>query len=162
MALAYMRGAVVVSEELQNTTSACCPTREQAASPSTMPPAHEDTAKQREKMAPPPVIVSFFTLVMSPGALVPCIAAALIDRAKGERLTELFTSVGTRSWGQGSWIKSHRKSEPKVDDRMPRRTCALHERREKQTEDLFWTLFGHVHQINEEDERRKAVLSVIV
>ena len=69
MALAYMRGAVVGSEELQNTTSACCPTREQAASPSAMPPAHEDTAKQREKMAPSPVIVSF-TLVMSPGALL--------------------------------------------------------------------------------------------
>ena len=105
-----------------------------------MPPAHEDTAKQR-KMAPPPVVVPF-TLVMFPGSLLRrCCAAASIDRTKGERLTELFTFVGTRIGGRGSWIESHRKSEPKGDDRMPRRTCALHERREEQTKDLFWTLF---------------------
>ena len=73
--------------------------------------------------------------------LAPCFAAAFIDRTKGERLTELFTFVGTRIGGRGSWIESHRKSEPKGDDRMLRRTCALHERREEQTKDIFWTLF---------------------
>ena len=139
MALAYMRGAVVGREELQNATSAmqCVLSHPRTGCFSLRNAARMRTPQSSARWR----LYQSLSLLLLLCSLAPCFAAAFIDRAKGKRLTELFTFVGTRIGGRGSWIESHRKSEPKVDDRILRRTCALHERSEKQTKDIFWALF---------------------
>jgi hypothetical protein len=82
-----------------------------------------------------------------------------VDPAKEERSAALFASWVEEVGAEASREESQRESELGADDGMLRSTHSALVPGEL-TEDEFWTrYFFRVHQIDQEEERRKAVLS---
>ncbi|KAN0107375.1 hypothetical protein V8E52_010206 [Russula decolorans] len=130
-------------------------------SASTTPSAHEDTIS-RGKAVPTPIVVSS-TPATRRGALLCALrenpAILRVDPAGEERSAALFVSWVERVGAEASRDESRRESELGADDEALRSTRSALVPGEL-TEDEFWTrYFFRVHQIDQEEERRKAVLA---
>jgi len=179
----FLRGASVLLRDAVRVV----PPEEVDSSPSasTTPSAHESTMS-RGKAVPTPIIVSS-TPVTRRGALLRALrenpAILRVDPAGEERSAALFASWVERFGAEASREESRRESELGADDGVLRSTrsalgechllfscrpvgrCVVDFSWEclvpgELTEDEFWTrYFFRVHQIDQEEERRKAVLA---
>jgi len=130
---------------------------------SVVPPhAHDGPARTRRKAPPSPVAVASATAGTRRGALLYALRAnpaiLRVDPAKEDRSAAQFMAwveAGTDAIHD----ESRRESELAANDGLLRNTrSALVP--EELSEDEFWTrYFFRVHQVDQEDERRKAVLS---
>jgi hypothetical protein len=132
-----------------------------ASSASGAPSAHEGTTKPRGKAASPSAAVAS-TPATRRGALLRALreypAILRVDPAKEERSAALFASWVEVVGAEASRDESQRELELGADDGMLRGTHSALVPGEL-TEDEFWTrYFFRVHQIDQEEERRKAVL----